>query len=115
MRRGLLNASEEVADFSDTGPGTLTHRGPDAYVHDVLTPCSGSTQIHEACLQNGLTVSIPFGDWDSACVRCPDVDFLDFLVWLLVDGRVNLVLLYASKARRQCVAANRLLRLMVLA
>ena len=52
--KGLLNASDEVADFSDTGPETLTRRGPDAFVHDVLVPCSGSTQIHGACLQGGL-------------------------------------------------------------
>ena len=44
-----------------------------------------------------------------------DVEFLDFLAWLLVDGRVNLILLYASKTRSQRESADRLLRLMVLA
>ena len=36
-----------------------------------------------------------------------NVDVLDILVGLLVDGLVHLVLLYASKTRRQRVAANR--------
>ena len=93
--KGFLNASDDVADFSDMGPGTLSRRGPDAFVYDVWTPCSGSTQIPGACLQSGLAVSLPSGDWDSAWVLCSDVDFLDFLVWLLVDGRVNVVLVHA--------------------
>ena len=88
---GLLSASDEIADFSDTGPGISTRRGPDAFVCDVLVPCLGSMQIYEACLQRVLAVSPPFAHWDSAWLHCSDVDFLDFLVWLLVDGRVNLV------------------------
>ena len=32
--KGLWNASNEIANFSDTGPGTLTRRRPDACVHD---------------------------------------------------------------------------------
>ena len=50
-----------------------------------------------------FTVSPPFGGWDSAWVHCSDVDFLEFLVWLLV-----------AKIRRRCVDANRLLRFMEL-
>ena len=36
--KGFLNASDEVADFSDTGLGTLTRRGPDAFVYNVFDP-----------------------------------------------------------------------------
>ena len=41
--KGLLNASDEVAVFFffDTMPGTLTRRGPDAFVHDVFDPLFG--------------------------------------------------------------------------
>ena len=112
---GLLSASDETADSSDTEPETLTRRGPGAFVCDVLVPCSGSTQIHHACSRSGLVVSPPFRDGDSEWLHCSDVEFLDFLVWLLVDGRVNLVLLCASKTRSQRESADRLLRLTVLA
>ena len=33
--KGLLSASDEIAALSDTGPGTVTRRGPDASVCDV--------------------------------------------------------------------------------
>ena len=103
--KGLLSSRGNRRCFRHR-PRTLTRRGTDAFVYDVPVPCLGSMQICEARLQSGLAVSPPFGDWDSAWLHCSDVDFLDFPIWLLVDERVNFVLLYASRTRRRVLGLS---------
>ena len=96
--KGLLSASDEFGDFCRHVFWNPPLGGDPIHLSATFWfPCSGSTQIHHACLRSGVVVSPPFGDWDSEWLHCSDVEFLDFLVWLLVVGRVKLVLLYASK------------------
>ena len=98
--KGLLNASDEVAfffrDWTGNSYSSWTRRFLDAF-RVVLLSHSYS----------GIGIALGYS------VQMAISRF--FAVWLLVGGRVDLVLLYASETRRQCVAAKRLLRLMVLA